>query len=428
MLNNCTNIQKNNRANSEKMKKNEIENLRIAAFNYSLPDEKIAKYPLEKRDTSKLLLYEKGGISSASFHRLADFIPEESLLLFNNTRVIHARLLFRKNTGAVIEVFCLSPNTPSDYALNFQSRRQCTWNCMIGNAKRWKDDSLHLKIETSRGEAILTARKTGKPEGDTLVEFSWDNPSFTFSELLEAVGKLPIPPYLNRASEEKDDETYQTVYARVEGSVAAPTAGLHFTDAVTENLREKSISTADVTLHVGAGTFKPVKSETIAQHDMHTEFISIPKETIEKLYLNQKALVVVGTTSMRTVESLYYIGKKIGENPQVDKCALSVSQWEPYEQEDEIPPRQALKNILDYLQRTGQEQLIAATQIMIAPGYGFHYPDAIVTNFHQPQSTLLLLISAFVGDDWKKIYAYALEHNFRFLSYGDSSLLWKNKM
>lgn len=408
------------------MKKNEIENLCISAFNYSLPDEKIAKYPLEKRDTSKLLLYDGGDISSTSFYHLADFIPEDSLLLFNNTRVIHARLLFHKSTGAAIEVFCLSPNQPSDYVLNFQSRRQCTWNCMIGNAKRWKDEALHLKIETLRGEVELTARKAEKTETDTLVEFSWNNSSFTFSELLEAVGKLPIPPYLNRASEEKDDETYQTVYARVEGSVAAPTAGLHFTDAVMENLLKKGISTAEVTLHVGAGTFKPVKSETIAGHDMHTEFISVPKETIEKLYLNQKPLVVVGTTSMRTLESLYYIGKKIGENSHMGVPELSVLQWEPYEQENEIPPRQALKNILDYLQRTGQDQLIAATQIMIAPGYRFHYPDAILTNFHQPQSTLLLLISAFVGEDWKTIYTYAQENDFRFLSYGDSSLLWKN--
>lgn len=407
------------------MKKNETEQLRITDFTYILPDEKIAKYPLEERDRSKLLLYENGNISSSEFFRLTEFIPEGSLMVFNNTRVIHARLLFIKETGAQIEVFCLSPAEPSDYAVNFAQHATCSWHCMIGNAKRWKSGALTMRIAHENGEVVLSAVKKVSPENDTVVEFSWNDAAFTFSELLERAGKLPIPPYLNRPSEAKDDETYQTVYSRVEGSVAAPTAGLHFTGKVMDDLHDKGIKTTEVTLHVGAGTFRPVKTETIGGHDMHTEFISVSREMLQALYENDKPLIVVGTTSMRTVESLYFIGCKLHDNPQAQPHELVVSQWEPYETAREISPKQALKSILDYLDRNQTDRLISATQIIILPGYEFRFADAMITNFHQPQSTLLLLIAAFAGEDWRKIYDYALTHAFRFLSYGDSSLLWK---
>ena len=407
------------------MKKNETENLRISDFSYLLADEKIAKYPLTERDASKLLLYRNGEIYDTIFRSLTKHIPSGSLLLFNNTRVIHARLLFQKETGAHIEIFCLSPNQPTDYVLNFAQRERCSWNCMIGNAKRWKNEPLAMEIRINETSITLTASKIEKQDDETVVEFSWNNPDYTFSELLEIVGKLPIPPYLNRESEEKDDETYQTVYSSIDGSVAAPTAGLHFTENVMKSLSDNGIQTANVTLHVGAGTFKPVKSETIADHDMHSEFISVPKSTIETLLNHNGQLIVVGTTSMRTVESLYYIGRKLYSNPDLSARELIVQQWEPYEDEKNISPKQALQNILDYLEKTNQEHLISSTQVIIAPGYEFHFCDAIITNFHQPESTLLLLISAFVGDDWRRIYDYALENDFRFLSYGDSSLLWR---
>lgn len=403
------------------MKKPDIQKLRISDFHYDLPDEKIAKYPLEQRDTSKLLVYKEGSVKTERFSDLAEQLPEDSLLVFNNTRVIHARLLFRKDTGAIIEVFCLSPCKPEDYVLNFQQRGRCSWHCMIGNAKRWRDGELRLLV----GDVTLTAWKLEKTESETIVEFRWDNPEFTFSELLEQAGKLPIPPYLNRASEAKDDETYQTVYSSVEGSVAAPTAGLHFTDNVLGKLRRKGIRTTEVTLHVGAGTFRPVKAENIGGHDMHTEFFSVSRTAIEAMLANNGKLIAVGTTSMRTIESLYYIGRKLSINPQLESHELAVSQWEPYEDADEITPNQSLQNILDYLDRIGQDRLLSATRIIIVPGYEFHFAEGIVTNFHQPESTLLLLISAFVGDDWRNIYDYALHSDFRFLSYGDSSLLWK---
>jgi len=407
------------------MKKDDIRQLQISQFNYTLPDEKIAKYPLPQRDMSKLLRYNDAQISSYTFTELPSLLPGESLLLFNNTRVIHARLLFYKQTGAQIEIFCLSPHEPADYVRSFQQRAQCSWNCMIGNAKRWKEEPLFMDIPVEDGVVTLKAEKKAPSGEERIVSFSWNHPEFTFSELLEIAGKLPIPPYLNRPSEDKDDETYQTVYARIEGSVAAPTAGLHFTPDVMEQLRKKGIQTAEVTLHVGAGTFKPVKSDTIAGHEMHTEFISVQRETVEKLLKNVGKLIVVGTTSLRTVESLYYIGRKLYFHPEASLHELTVGQWEPYEKADEISPKQALQSILRYLDRHRQDRLITATQIIIVPGYHFHYADAIITNFHQPQSTLLLLIAAFVGDDWQKIYDYALRNNYRFLSYGDSSLLWK---
>jgi len=407
------------------MKKEAISHLQISQFYYHLPEEKIARYPLPQRDASRLLLYDGDGIRAERFSHLPELLPEGSLLLFNNTKVIHARLLFRKETGAHIEIFCLSPSLPADYAVSFQQRSSCSWSCMIGNAKRWKSEPLQMEIDVKEGVVRLKAEKVKVAEKEVEVLFSWDNDGYTFSELLEIAGELPIPPYLNRPTEAKDDETYQTVYSRIEGSVAAPTAGLHFTPAVMERLRHKGVRTAEVTLHVGAGTFKPVKTETIAGHDMHTEFISVPRETIEALLHNRGKLIVVGTTSLRTVESLYYIGRRLHRNPGAAPHELTVQQWEPYDGAEEITPREALENILRYLEQRGEERLMAATQIIIVPGYPFHYPDAILTNFHQPQSTLLLLISAFVGEAWRTIYDYALSNNFRFLSYGDSSLLWK---
>ena len=407
------------------MKKEEIVHLPISRFHYHLPEEKIARYPLPQRDASRLLLYGEGEIGSAIFTDLPEQLPEGSLLLFNNTRVIHARLLFRKPGGARIEIFCLTPSRPADYAVNFQQHQSCTWHCMTGNARRWREEPLVMRVPTEKGEVTLQAERVARHGSETEIRFGWDDDRFTFNELLEAAGRLPIPPYLNRPSEEKDEVTYQTVYSRIEGSVAAPTAGLHFTPQVMEQLHTRGIKTAEVTLHVGAGTFRPVKSETIADHEMHTEFISVERETIEMLLHHQGKLIVVGTTSLRTVESLYYIGRKLYDRPDLQPHELTVMQWEPYEEKKMITPAEALQSILTYLDRTGEKRLMADTQIIIAPGYRFHYPDALLTNFHQPQSTLLLLIAAFVGDDWEKIYDYALREGFRFLSYGDSSLLWK---
>ncbi|MDD2327537.1 MAG: S-adenosylmethionine:tRNA ribosyltransferase-isomerase [bacterium] len=407
------------------MKKEEIVHLPMSRFHYDLPDEKIARYPLPQRDASRLLLYGEGEIGSATFGDLPDLLPEDSLLLFNNTRVIHARLLFRKPGGAQVEIFCLTPSRPADYAISFQQRHSCSWYCMTGNARRWREGVLVMTVPTDLGVVALQAERVARHGSETEIRFSWDDDRITFSELLDAAGKLPIPPYLNRPTEEKDEVTYQTVYSRIEGSVAAPTAGLHFTQEVMERLQVRGIQTDEVTLHVGAGTFRPVKSETIADHEMHTEFISVERETIEALLHHQGKLIVVGTTSLRTVESLYYIGRKLYDHPDLLPHQLTVGQWEPYEEVMEIAPADALRSILSYLERTGEKRLMADTQIIIAPGYRFHYPDALITNFHQPQSTLLLLVAAFVGEEWKRIYDCALQEGFRFLSYGDSSLLWK---
>lgn len=424
------------------MKKDSVHKIRITDFNYQLPDEKIAKYPLSRRDQSKLLTYEgsESGspvITTQTFTNLPNYLPSDTLLLVNNTRVIHARLLFKKESGANIEIFCLSPFDPSDYTANFAQTKSCSWVCMIGNLRRWKSGPLSMPIDINGDVVTLQAERITAPDGkegpstDSIVKFTWDNTGYTFPDLIEVAGKLPIPPYLNRQAEDSDDETYQTVYSHVEGSVAAPTAGLHFTPEILKAIEEKGIKTAQVTLHVGAGTFKPVKSEHIADHEMHNEFFSVSRETIEKLLNHKGKIVVVGTTSMRTLESLYYIGKKLNSNPGIKADKLSVNQWEPYEEanqenDNSIAPATALKAILEYLKKNGQESLMSSTRLMIAPGYTFHYPDALITNFHQPQSTLLLLVSAFAGDNWKNIYEYALQNNYRFLSYGDSSIIWKN--
>ena len=385
----------------------------IADYNYPLPDERIAKYPLPERDHSKLLVYRDGKVSEDRFFNVGDYIAPDSLLIYNNTRVIQARLAFHKPTGARVEVFCLEPLAPHDYQLSLGSTTGCTWKCMVGNAKKWHDEPVELKA----GEFTLRAYKEQVLGNTFAVRFEWDEQNVSFAEILDAAGELPIPPYLNRKTEESDLRTYQTVYSRIKGSVAAPTAGLHFTESVLSNLRSRGIETDEVTLHVGAGTFLPVKTADANEHTMHTEIIAVPRETIAHIQANLGHIVAVGTTSMRTLESLYFIGCH-PEN-------TTISQFEPYENDYPLSTFDALQAILDYLDQTGQTTLHAETQIMIKPGYTFRVVDQLITNFHQPQSTLLLLVSAFVGGDWHTIYDYALSHDFRFLSYGDSSILNK---
>ena len=388
--------------------------LYIADYNYPLPDERIAKYPLAERDHSKLLVYRDGQVSEDRFFNVGDYIADDALLVYNNTRVIQARLEFRKPTGARIEVFCLEPIDPHDYQLSLGSTNGCTWKCMIGNAKKWHDEYLEYPVE--KLGLALRAYKGATLGNAYSVRFEWDDRTISFAEILDAAGELPIPPYLNRKTEESDKTTYQTVYSRIKGSVAAPTAGLHFTDQVLDNLRSRGIQTDEVTLHVGAGTFLPVKTEDANQHVMHTEIIAVPRATIANVQAHLGHIVAVGTTSMRTLESLYFMGCK---------QAATVSQFEPYEAAYPLSAKEALQRLLDWMDATGQTTLHAETQIMIKPGYQFHIVDQLITNFHQPQSTLLLLVSAFVGGDWRTIYDYALSHDFRFLSYGDSSILTK---
>ena len=400
--------------------------IRISEFNYPLPDERIAKFPLPTRDQSKLLLYRHGEVSEDIFTSLPEYLPSGSLMIFNNTKVIQARLHFRKETGALIEVFCLEPIQPNDYVLNFQQTEHAAWLCMIGNLKKWKDGVLCKEI-TVKGKSLTLTAERGECRGTShWVDFRWDNPEVTFADILEVFGELPIPPYLNRETQESDKETYQTVYSKIKGSVAAPTAGLHFTTRVLDALRNKGIDLEELTLHVGAGTFKPVKSEEIEGHEMHTEYISVSRATLEKLIAHDGKAIAVGTTSVRTLESLYHIGISLLKNPDATEDELHVKQWQPYEMTPETaatPAVDTLQAIADYLDRHHMETLHTSTQIIIAPGYDYRIVKAMVTNFHQPQSTLLLLVSAFLHGDWRKIYDYALAHDFRFLSYGDSSLL-----
>lgn len=403
---------------------NKTQQIRIEEYDYPLPDERIAKFPLAKRDESKLLLYKDGQVSESVFKHIADYLPAGSLLVYNNTRVIQARLLFQKATGARIEVFCLEPAEPHDYALIFQQTERCSWICLVGNLKKWKDGLLIKKVTIQGEEVILSAEKKESHGDSHRIEFTWNNPKYTFADLLDAAGVLPIPPYLHRETEKSDLVTYQTVYSKIKGSVAAPTAGLHFTPEVLADVDAHGIGREEVTLHVGAGTFKPVKSETIEGHEMHTEFISVRRSSIERIQKNLGKIIAVGTTSVRTLESLYYIGVKLTSHPDATSEELVVNQWMPYEAENNrIPVAEALQHILDYLDRHQADKLVTATQIIIAPGYEFKVVRGIITNFHQPKSTLLLLISAFVKGNWRTIYDYALSHDFRFLSYGDSSLL-----
>ena len=402
----------------------------IQDFNYPLPDERIAKYPLSERDASKLLLYKDGKVNEDVFRNLPKYLPKGALLVMNNTRVIRARLHFHKETGARIEVFLLEPLTPHDYQQNFAARGCCSWICLVGNAKKWKEGTISRTL-TINGIAVnLTASRQSdaasallKP-GEQAVRFQWDNEELAFSEIIEACGELPIPPYLNRATETSDLTTYQTVYARIKGSVAAPTAGLHFTERVLADLEAKGIERQEVTLHVGAGTFRPVKTNEVEQHEMHAEWISVERSVIERLIAHAGQCIAVGTTTVRTLESLYYIGTMLLADPQANLHNLHVPQWLPYEpQTKEVTTLEALEAILQAMDNAGENHLQATTQIMIKPGYRYHIVRTMITNFHQPQSTLLLLVSAFVDGQWRTIYDYALSHDFRFLSYGDSCLL-----
>lgn len=400
--------------------------IHISDYNYALPDERIAKFPIARRDHSKLLVYRHGDISDDHFYNLPQYLPAGALMVFNNTKVIQARLHFRKETGALIEVFLLEPAAPTDYELMFQSRGQCAWLCMVGNLKKWKEGTLQRTLRIGDKDVVLSATRRGEHGKSHWVDFGWDDDTVSFAEILESVGELPIPPYLNRETQESDKVTYQTVYSKIKGSVAAPTAGLHFTDAVLADLDRHGIDREEITLHVGAGTFKPVKSETIDGHDMHTEYICVHRETLDKLIRHDASAIAVGTTSVRTLESLYYIGCKLVHNPDLSENELHVNQWDPYDaaaMAEGISPVDAIRAILAYLDANGLSSLHTSTQIIIAPGYEYKIVKMLVTNFHQPQSTLLLLVSAFLHGDWRRVYDYALGHDFRFLSYGDSSLL-----
>ncbi|MBQ8169236.1 MAG: S-adenosylmethionine:tRNA ribosyltransferase-isomerase [Bacteroidales bacterium] len=400
-----------------------VPQIRIEDYNYDLPDARIAKYPLAERDLSKLLLYKDGVSSEYSFTDLPSLLPENSLMVFNDTKVVPARLHFQRATGAHIEIFCLEPIQPEEYVTMFAETEKCRWKCIVGNVKRWKNDILSLynpyndeSIAAMNLHASLVER-----DGETsVVEFTWSDGS-PFSKVLEVCGSIPIPPYLNRDTEAVDLERYQTLYARFRGSVAAPTAGLHFTDRVLEGIRSRNISTRTVCLHVGAGTFLPVKSSLVSEHTMHREPFVVTLEFLERLVASAGKTVAVGTTSVRTLESLYYIGVSC-----IEKGApADVGQWDPYVRDYEYSTEEALNAIISYLKDNGLEELKAGTRIIIVPGFRFRIVDVLVTNFHQPQSTLLLLISAFVGGDWKTIYDFALGHDFRFLSYGDSSVLFR---
>ena len=401
--------------------------IRIRDFSYDLPDSRIAKYPLPERDKSRLLVYEHGNISQDTFTQLPHYLPKDALMVFNNTRVIRARLHFNKQTGARIEIFLLEPDFPADYEQNFSSKHACSLLCLVGGLKKFNVSTLTKRIEVN-GESVEIEAAYKEPVGTShRIRFQWTGQA-TWAEILEAMGELPIPPYLNRDAEESDLRTYQTVYGKVKGSVAAPTAGLHFTDRVLAEIHNLGIEREEVTLHVGAGTFRPVKSEEIGEHDMHTEHIAVKRDTIQRLLKHGCQAIAVGTTSVRTLESLYYMGVKAlgldsGEETG-DAMELGVPQWMPYGCSPDSPStEQALKSLLDYMDRHELDVLHSCTQIIIAPGYRYRIVKMMVTNFHQPQSTLLLLVSAFVGEDWRKIYDYALANDFRFLSYGDSSLL-----
>lgn len=403
-----------------------VRNIRINDYNYPLPDHRIAKHPLAAREQCKLLCYKVGGeISEGHFYDVPAVLPEKAMLVYNNTRVINARLRFRKSTGSTIEIFCLEPVAPCDYQLIFQTTQSCTWLCLVGNSKRWKQGPLTQEIEVD-GKTVTLEANRGERRGNSFeIEFSW-NGDVTFASILEAIGEIPIPPYLNRGTESTDSADYQTVYSHIDGSVAAPTAGLHFTDEVLAECDKRGITRRELTLHVGAGTFQPVKSENIGEHEMHHEFISVQRSLLVDLINAEGPVVAVGTTSVRTLESLYYVGQVLETNPDADEEMLTVKQWMPYSTPCEISTKKALQNVVDYLDRHHAEAYMGSTQLMIAPGFQYRIISGMITNFHQPQSTLLLLVSAFVGEDhWRAIYDYALDHDFRFLSYGDACFFQK---
>ena len=410
----------------------------IQDYVYSLPEERIAKYPLAERDASKLLIYKDGEITADTYKNIAHHIPENSLLVFNNTKVVEARLLFQKPTGGNIEIFCLEPHEQyPDITSAMLQKGKVLWQCLVGGASKWKSGQvLGKKTRSGSGDISLRAKYIEKRPGSFVIELSWLPAELSFAELLHLAGAIPLPPYIKRSVEESDKERYQTVYAHADGSVAAPTAGLHFTDNIFHDLELKNIKTDFVTLHVGAGTFKPVKSETMEEHEMHAEWIDVPKTAIENILNNlENNIIAVGTTSLRTIESLYRIGRRpelrSGIRRSEQSSDVHVSQWESYESAGEnVPARDALQSLLSWMDKNKLERLLTKTQILIAPGYRFKIVKGLVTNFHQPQSTLLLLVAALIESDpiaigWKKVYDYALQHDFRFLSYGDGCLLWK---
>lgn len=400
-------------------------NIRIADYTYDLPPKRIAKYPLPERDMSKLLVWDGSNISDHIFSELPVLAESESLIVFNNTRVIRARLVFRKPSGAMIEVFCLEPHKPAEFDMNLAAGGPVEWKCLVGNLKRWKHGTLEAPFISDGRENVLTAERTGTAGDAIIVRFSWNSSSISFAGVLESMGHMPIPPYLGRDDEESDRTAYQTAYARVNGSVAAPTAGLHFTPSVLGAIDAAGIRRAEVTLHVSAGTFRPVKSELICDHMMHSEHFFVTRSTLEVLRGNKTT--AVGTTTVRTLESLYWLGIGFAAGKWPADGIPSVSQWEPYGEETDTDPSTAIDNLLEALDKSGRDTLEARTDIIIVPGYRFRMVSRILTNFHQPNSTLLLLVAAFTGESWKDIYNHALRNDYRFLSYGDSMLLAPGK-
>ncbi len=418
----------------------EVQNISIEDYNYPLPDERIAKYPLSERDASKLLVLKNSEITSSHFKNISDFLPKDSLLIFNETKVVRARLQFTKESGAAIEIFCLEPITANgDYQLAFSSSSPSRWRCLVGNSRRWKNDKLAMEIKVTKTprhrdtksqqpiansqKATLYAERLEKNDNYSVVEFSWEPADLSFAEILEAAGEIPLPPYLHREAEASDRERYQTVFAKHEGSVAAPTAGLHFTNKLIDSLKNDGITFEEVTLHVGAGTFRPVSSEKIGEHEMHSETIAVRKSCIENLIKNiNKTIIPVGTTSMRTIESLYWMGVMLIEEG-FEERNIHLNQWFPYKERESLPSaEESLSAILRYMETYHMEVFHASTALMIAPSCKINIAKALITNFHQPKSTLLLLVSALIGNKWKDVYQYALDNDFRFLSYGDSCL------
>ena len=395
----------------------------IKDYTYQLPDEKVAFFPLKERDESKLLIYKDSVISEDTFKNLTRYIPENSLFIFNDTKVIHARILFPLENKKPIEIFCLEPSD-KEISKTFLDKGESVWNCLVGNLKKWKEGVLKKEIRAGNQSYTLSAEILDRNPDSIKIKFSWQPEELTFAEVLSDAGVMPLPPYIKRKAQKSDENRYQTVYAEYKGSVAAPTAGLHFTGKILKRLDEKNIKRANVTLHVGAGTFKPVKSDKIGEHLMHREQVSISREMIEAMLQSAGQIVCVGTTSLRTLESLYWLGLKISKNPDLEE--ITIEQWEPYDEEAKISPGKALEEILGYMDRKGVLSITGHTSLFIIPGCDFKYANILITNFHQPESTLLLLVAAFIGEDWRKVYDYALQNRFRFLSYGDSSILFRN--
>lgn len=403
----------------------------IKDFTYDLPKDRIAYFPLSPRDSSKLLMYHNNLISEYKFNQISNILPADSLLIFNKTKVIKARIVFEKSTGAQIECFCLEPADGLSYELSLSQKESSKWLCLVGNAKKWKDEILTKTIQIADTRIDLKVEKLKVLDGEALLQFSWNDKSFAFSEIIEAAGLLPLPPYIKRDATDIDNKTYNTVYAKEEGSVAAPTAGLHFTEDVFNDLQSKKINIDYVTLHVGAGTFKPVKADVMKDHLMHSEWLSIPLELVLKIksIASKKPVIAVGTTATRSLESIYWWGVNLLQNPNLFESNFFINQWDPYTSNFLLLPsvEESLTEVIRWMKCKNISSIEGFTQIIIAPGYEYKIVDAIITNFHQPQSTLLLLVAALVGEEWKKIYNYALENNFRFLSYGDSSILFNRK-